>query len=213
MMSKTLGVLAIAIIICPVAFAQGGCTEYNTWGMSGYAGDASTGPGGATTWLLSKANEQALHGGIGPSCTYRWISESSSWYGVCVSVGYTCSNPPTSPASSAPETNPGPGCPSCGAPITLATGNTYIPQTDLTISGLGGGLKLTRSWNSLWPVPQVAFSAGLFGNNWRSTYEERVFVGNDGTMKYSRADGSFWSFLLYGSPAIYHLSYAHLRPF
>lgn len=90
-------------------------------------------------------------------------------------------------------------------PGLRGTGNTYISQNDLTIPGIGGGLKLMRSWNSLWPTSQLAFSAGLFGNNWRSNYEERVFLGNDGTMKYSRSDGSFWSFLLYGSPAIYHV--------
>jgi YD repeat-containing protein len=70
---------------------------------------------------------------------------------------------------------------------------------------MGRGLKFTRSWNSVWPATQTAFRAGLFGNNWRSTYEERVFVGSDGTIKYSRSDGSFWSFLLYGNPAMYHV--------
>jgi YD repeat-containing protein len=34
----------------------------------------------------------------------------------------------------------------------------------------------------------------MFGPNWRSTYEERVFVGSDNYIKYSRSDGSFWSF-------------------
>jgi YD repeat-containing protein len=35
---------------------------------------------------------------------------------------------------------------------------------------------------------------GLFGPGWRSNFEERVFAGDDGYMKYSRGDGSFWSF-------------------
>jgi YD repeat-containing protein len=34
----------------------------------------------------------------------------------------------------------------------------------------------------------------MFGKNWRSSYEERVFMGSDNYWKYSRADGSFWSF-------------------
>jgi YD repeat-containing protein len=34
----------------------------------------------------------------------------------------------------------------------------------------------------------------MFGPNWRSTYEERVFVGSDYFIKYLRGDGSFWSF-------------------
>ena len=205
MMARTIGTLAIAMIFCSVAFAQGGCTQYHPWGFSGFAGLDPGDPGGDANWQAMMSYYQATWGGMGPICNYRWIPDPYHWYGECYSVAYTCSNPPTPPASSAPETNPGPSCPACGKPISLATGNTYIPQTDLSIPGLGGGLKLTRSWNSLWPVSQVAFSAGLFGNNWRSTYEERIFEGNDGTMKYSRSDGSFWSFFLYGNPATYHL--------
>jgi YD repeat-containing protein len=45
----------------------------------------------------------------------------------------------------------------------------------------------------------------MFGTQWRSTYEEQVSVGYDGTMKYARADGSVWSFAPYGNPLVYHL--------
>jgi YD repeat-containing protein len=81
-----------------------------------------------------------------------------------------------------------------GSPINLANGNTYIIQNDFAIPGLSGGLSLTRTWNSKWPVTQNAFKNGLFGPNWRSTYEERIFMGDDGYLKYARSDGSFWSF-------------------
>jgi YD repeat-containing protein len=81
-----------------------------------------------------------------------------------------------------------------GAPINLANGNTYIIENDFSIPGLGGGLSLTRTWNSRWPAPQIIFKTGLFGTNWRSNYEERIFMGSDGYTKYSRADGSYWSF-------------------
>lgn len=87
-----------------------------------------------------------------------------------------------------------PSCPSASRPISLATGDTYIQQTDARIPGLGGGLTLVRTWNSLWPITQAASSVGLFGPNWRSTYEERVFVGSDYYIKYARSNGSFWSF-------------------
>jgi YD repeat-containing protein len=63
----------------------------------------------------------------------------------------------------------------------------------LKIPGLGGGLTLVRTWNSLWPSTQTTFQIGAFGPNWRSTYEERIFMGVD-SIKYSRSDGSFWSF-------------------
>lgn len=84
--------------------------------------------------------------------------------------------------------------PVAGRPINLGTGNTYIGQSDLKIPGLGGGLRLVRTWNSKWPSGESAFQVGMFGPNWRSTYEERVFLGSDNYMKYSRSDGSFWSF-------------------
>jgi YD repeat-containing protein len=98
-------------------------------------------------------------------------------------------------------------CPTCGTPVTptaggpisLATGNTYIKERDLSIPGLSGGLTLVRIWNSIWPSTQMASQVGLFGPNWRSNFEERVFVGTDNYVKYARGDGSFWSFGINGS--------------
>jgi YD repeat-containing protein len=87
-----------------------------------------------------------------------------------------------------------PTCPYAGGPISLATGNTFIRQTDVSLPGLGGGLTLTRTWNSVWPPTQIASSIGLFGPNWRSTYEERIFMSGDNYLKYARSDGSYWSF-------------------
>jgi YD repeat-containing protein len=93
-------------------------------------------------------------------------------------------------------------CPDCekgdpptgGHPISLATGNTFIVQTDVKIPGISGGLTLVRTWNSLWPSTQTALQTGMFGPNWRSTFEERVFIGSDNYIKYARGDGNFWSF-------------------
>lgn len=99
------------------------------------------------------------------------------------------------PADSPPETR----CPcsshgESGSPINLATGDVYIKQDDFRLPGLAGGLELSRVWNSMWPSTQSSFQAGSFGPNWRSTYEERVFLGSDNYVKYARSDGSFWSF-------------------
>jgi YD repeat-containing protein len=90
-----------------------------------------------------------------------------------------------------------PFCPKAGQPISLATGTTYIQQTDVKIPGFSNGLTLVRTWISQWPSTQTAFQVGLFGPNWRSTFEERVFVGSDNYIKYARGDGSFWSFGYY----------------
>jgi YD repeat-containing protein len=99
------------------------------------------------------------------------------------------------PANAAEETT----CSNCarataGHPINLANGNTYIAQSDFSLPGLGGGLSLSRTWNSKWPASHAAIITGLFGPNWRFNYEERLFFAPDGYLKYSRSDGSFWSF-------------------
>jgi YD repeat-containing protein len=93
-----------------------------------------------------------------------------------------------------PQSEPCPQCLLAGAPISLSSGNTFITQADIKIPGLGSGLSLTRTWNSTWPSTQSAYQVGIFGSHWRSTYEEFIFTGTDGYLKYSRADGGFWSF-------------------
>jgi YD repeat-containing protein len=109
---------------------------------------------------------------------------------TCTPLAAASESCPTCNKASASQTSPG----FASSPVNLATGNTYIEQSDLRIPGLGGGLSLVRTWNSKWPSSQSGSNVGLFGPNWRSTYEERVFLGNDNYMKYSRSDGSFWSF-------------------
>lgn len=92
-------------------------------------------------------------------------------------------------------------CPKCGAwvpisgaPINLTSGNTYIEENDVRLPGLGGGLRLGRTWNSIFPpILQGPPQTGMFGLNWRSTYEERIFTGSGDSvnyMVYAQADGS-----------------------
>jgi YD repeat-containing protein len=84
-----------------------------------------------------------------------------------------------------------------GKPVHLCSGDTLVEQTDVAVPGLGGGLNLRRTWRSMWPSNEAAYSVGLFGPNWRSTYEERLFVDNSNhIVKYARGDGGFYSFLL-----------------
>lgn len=79
-------------------------------------------------------------------------------------------------------------------PIFLTNGDTCIQGTDLSLPGLGGGLNLQRTWNSLWPQSEVASSVGIFGPNWRSTYEERIFMDGNNYLTYARGDGGYWYF-------------------
>jgi YD repeat-containing protein len=175
---------------------QAGCY----WGqIAGISGDCCNYLGEIQpNWTAQvKALESERHVPLN-NCVYG----PSPFYAYCsfwAWVGTTCS-PPT--AQYPPENGTGQPCPACsgGRPINLANGNTYIQEADVRIPGLGGGLTVERTWNSLWPPTQSGMIAGLFGNRWRSTYEERVFQGSDGTMKYARSDGSFWSFWVYNGP-------------
>lgn len=90
-------------------------------------------------------------------------------------------------------------CNTAAQPIALATGETFIDQVDIKIPGLGGGLSLTRTWDSTWSPSLSAFQTGIFGPNWRSTYEERIVFATDNYIKYIRSDTTFWSFGVGGS--------------
>ena len=68
-----------------------------------------------------------------------------------------------------PDTNLGPtdckdGC-SGGGPIDFSSGNVYIQQTDLSIPGLNGGLRIVRTWNSLSGL-RGPDNNGAFGSGW-----------------------------------------------
>jgi YD repeat-containing protein len=100
--------------------------------------------------------------------------------------------------------------PTTAQPINLATGDTFIDQSDLSIPGLGGGLSLSRTWHSQFPFGENVASGGMFGGNWRSTYEESLVVDSGGLIKYVRASGGIWTLGLasFSSP----LSYAMIAP-
>lgn len=100
------------------------------------------------------------------------------------------------------------GCLTAGHPINLSSGNTFITESDINVPGLGGGLVLTRTWNSMLPDTQ-GFYAFMFGVKWRSNFEERlVFNSGDGLLRYLRGDGSVWSFAVVsvGNPNIYQVA-------
>jgi YD repeat-containing protein len=99
------------------------------------------------------------------------------------------------------------GTPSGGEPINLATGDVFVTQSDLSIPGLGGGLSLSRTWHSQFPFTEAVPTSGMFGGNWRSTYEESIFVSSGGLVKYVRGTGSIWTLGLAGlsSPLTYSM--------
>lgn len=136
------------------------CGPFVLWGCSGGDGSNPAGPNPDQCAVTAQGN----YGGIGPYCAHHWDAGDSAWLDACYSYYYQC-RPPASPVG---------GCPgdcTAGQPINLANGNTFIQQTDIRIPGLGNGLSLTRTWNSIWPplayiaLPQI----GMFGRQWLST--------------------------------------------
>jgi YD repeat-containing protein len=105
-----------------------------------------------------------------------------------------------SPPAWCPTCNKGSG--TAGSPINLTNGNTFIQEPDIEVPGLGGGFSLVRTWNSVVPTIEQPFASGMFGLQWRSSYEERVFQGTGeatGFMTYLRGDGGIWYFSSSGS--------------
>jgi YD repeat-containing protein len=102
------------------------------------------------------------------------------------------------------------GTPSGGMPINLATGDVFITQSDLSIPGLGGGLSLSRTWHSQFPFGENIPTNGMFGGNWRSNYEENIFVGDNGLVAYERGTGGIWTLGLDG--LTWPASYAMIAP-
>lgn len=170
MVRSAVAVLGFVVLQCVMsagASAQVGvqCTETGGNGMTLY--------GGCPPWAVTCVTE-------GP------------FLQVWTVMTYLCPPPDAPPETRCPDCEK--QSPQAGSPISLATGNTFIKQTDVKLPGLSGGLNLVRTWNSMWPSTQTATQVGLFGPNWRSNFEERVFVGTDSYIKYARGDGSFWSF-------------------
>jgi len=84
--------------------------------------------------------------------------------------------------------------PSCGEPINLLSGNTWVTQHDYALPGLGGGISLDRTWNSQWPTASMSQLPlpGMFGDSWRSTYEERLVLLNNFAVYYSLSGDHWW---------------------
>jgi len=109
---------------------------------------------------------------------------------------------PVTTFTETPDQDPDLPCADCGyggAPINFTNGNTWITQQDYSIPGLGGGLNLTRTWNSLWPLKQPPETLGIFGDSWRSNLEERVQQLSGGVVKYWKGDGSLLFYSWNGS--------------
>jgi RHS repeat-associated protein len=214
---------ALRFLLCAItcvltsasALPQGTCssTSYTIWGMSGYAGPNWLAPGSDPSWQQSMASEMANYGGV-PSCTYtEYIDNPTTgaghWYGSCNAYGYTCTGAP-SPWPNYPTNFPNLPCTECeaqaGQPVNLTNGNVWVAQQDYSLPGLGGGITLQRTWNSYWSWARDAMpQSGMFGDSWRSTYEENLLSFGTDYIKYFRSNGDGWLFKWNSSTSSYQL--------
>ena len=105
---------------------------------------------------------------------------------------------------------------SVGLPINVTNGNVYVDQADYSLPGLGGGIQLSRTWNSLWESISPVELSGTFGNSWRSTYDERLAYAppppNSSpssppipqSAQYWLGDGTVWNFQLNQSANVFY---------
>jgi RHS repeat-associated protein len=77
-----------------------------------------------------------------------------------------------------------PGC-RAGDPVDCASGDFAQTFTDVSISGRGPGLQVSRTYNSL-----NASTPGLFGYGWSSTLDQHLTSTEDGTELITLDDGS-----------------------
>jgi RHS repeat-associated protein len=63
--------------------------------------------------------------------------------------------------------------PTCGKPVSCATGNESTTQTDLTVAGRGVGLDLTRTYNA---QAAASGSRSAFGYGWTSSFSDHLVV-------------------------------------
>ncbi|MCL5446211.1 MAG: DUF6531 domain-containing protein, partial [Actinobacteria bacterium] len=77
---------------------------------------------------------------------------------------------------------------SSGDPVNCATGDLYETATDLSVAGIGGGLQLTRTYNSL-----DASVSSPFGYGWSCSYCISLDVTTSGAIA-TLANGSTLSF-------------------
>jgi RHS repeat-associated protein len=68
---------------------------------------------------------------------------------------------------------PGQPHPTCGKPVSCATGNESATQTDFSIAGRGVGLDLSRTYNS---QAAAASAHGPFGYGWTSSFSDHLIV-------------------------------------
>jgi hypothetical protein len=100
-----------------------------------------------------------------------------------------------------------PGCGEglCGQPINTTNGNVFLSASDVYYPGLAGGVRLERTWNSLFGTT-ADFQFGWLARGWMSTYDELLSFASAGKARFYRPDGSSVLFTYNSATQSYDLS-------
>ncbi len=127
---------------------------------------------------------------------YKWIGDDvTGSYSISVS-GSGVGTPPNDATTDGKGLGGSPysGCPLCGDPINVGSGNVFEAATDYETAGQNK-LSFRRYYNSL---AAAASSPTALGSRWRSNYDRSLAIGAS-TVIATRADGQQLTFTLNGS--------------
>ena len=151
----------------------------------------------------------------------NWLATTASGYLVSTSTVSAANSIQTADLLRDRPTRAGTGhCSTCeggvGSPINVTNGNVYVDQSDYSVPGLGGGIRVSRTWNSTWKSSSPVEISGAFGHGWRSTYEERLVIPPAADpsqppssaprppVQYWLGDGTEWLFKLSQSANVFY---------
>jgi Domain of unknown function (DUF6531) len=153
-----------------IEYCSIGVADYGPYGFD--CAVQVTGPANLLVTFYFNANNSGSTNGSG----FVQVGVPGSAYSTFpITILGTGNSNPTEPPPSDPDASCTTGCNSASGskPINFLNGDTWIPQTDYALPGLGGGLTLTRTRNSLWSLMNPPEQSGIFGDSWRSNFEER----------------------------------------
>jgi RHS repeat-associated protein len=81
-------------------------------------------------------------------------------------------------------------CASGPGSVDCASGDMNDSFTDISVPGPGGGLSVSRTYNSLDAGASALFSSGLFGPGWSCSFCSNLSTDSSGDVTITEADGS-----------------------
>lgn len=196
---------------------QGNCDSTpvgRPWSVCESYGQDFTAPGLACWSLIGKIGENGVPFQVGAGVYVNaqssgelflgvnddyFVDNTGSWgadvNGPIKLLGPTCDGQDKAVQSNAADASQNinsTGHASCGAPVEIATGNTYYEVTDYTTAG-PNPLAFTRSYNS------QGSSTGMLGGNWSTTYDRRIQILSSSVVLAVRPNGRQLMFTLSGS--------------